>query len=46
MWEVPLYRGTSLIRKRAPLAPYRRTVPRVLKGFWGSGRFLMGEVPM
>jgi len=28
--EVPLYRGTSLIRKRTPLRPYRRPVPRVL----------------
>jgi len=28
------YRGTSLIRKRTLLGPYRRPMPRVL---WGSG---------
>ena len=48
--EVPLhprpYRGTSLIRKRTPLGPYRRLMPRVLGGSWGGGRFLMSEVPM
>jgi len=27
-----LYRGTSLTRKRTPLGPYRRHVPRVLGG--------------
>ena len=26
------YRGTSLIRKRTPLGPYRRPMPRVLEG--------------
>ena len=26
------YRGTSLIRKRTPLGPYRRPMPRVLGG--------------
>jgi len=26
------YRGTSLIRKRTPLRPYRRLMPRVLGG--------------
>ena len=42
MSEVPLYyRGTSTIRKRTPLGPYRRPMRRVL----GGGRFLMGEVP-
>jgi len=40
------YRGTSLIRKRTPLGPYRRPMPRVLGGSWGGGRFLMGEVPL
>ena len=39
------YRGTSLIRKRTPLGPYRRPVPWVLGGSWGGERFLMGEVP-
>ena len=41
MNEVPLYsgrrpdssyRGTSLIRKRTPLRPHRRPVPRVVGG--------------
>jgi len=40
------YRGTSLIRKRTPLGPYRRPVPRVLGVSHGGGRFLMGEVPL
>ena len=26
------YRGTSLVRKRTPLGPYRRPMPRVLRG--------------
>ena len=30
--EQPLYRGTSLIRTRNHLGPYRRTMPRVLGG--------------
>ena len=33
------YRGTSLIRKRTPLGPYRRPVPRVLGESWGGGAF-------
>ena len=40
------YRGTSLIRKRTPLGPYRRPMPKVLGGSQGGGRFLMGEVPL
>jgi len=40
------YRGTSLSRKRTPLGPYRRPMPRVLGGFWGGECFLMGEVPL
>ena len=28
--------GTSLIRKRIPLEPYRRPLPRVLVGSWGG----------
>ena len=40
------YRGTSLIRIRTPLGPYRRPMPRVLGGSQGGGRFLMGEVPL
>ena len=31
------YRGTSLIRKRSPLGPYRRAIPRVLGGSWVGG---------
>jgi hypothetical protein len=40
------YRSTSLTRKRTPLGPYCRPMPRVLGGFWGGGHFLMGEVPL
>jgi hypothetical protein len=40
------YRGTSLVRKRTPLGPYRRSIPRVLGGSYGGGRFLMSEVPL
>ena len=28
----PLYRGTSLTRKHTSLGPYRRPMPRVLRG--------------
>ena len=41
-----LYRGTSLTRKRTPLRPYRRPMPRVQGGSKGAGRFLLGEVPL
>ena len=41
-----VYRGTPLKRKRSPLGPYRRPVPRVLGGSQGGGRFLMSEVPL
>ena len=40
------YRGTSLIRKRTPLGPCRRPMPRVVGGSQGGGRFLMSEVPL
>ena len=40
------YRGTSLTRKRTPLGPYRRPMPRVLGGSEGVGRFLMSKVPL
>ena len=40
------YRGTSLIRKRNPLGPYRRPMPRVLGGSSGGGHFLMGKIPL
>jgi len=39
-------RGATLTRKRHPLGPYRRRMPRVLWGSYGGGRFLMGEVPL
>ena len=41
-----LYRGTSLIRKRAPLGPYSRTMPRALWWPYGGLLFLMSEVPL
>ena len=41
-----VYRGTSVIRKRTPVGPYSRTMPRVLGGSQGGLRFLMGEVPL
>ena len=40
-----LYRGTSLMRKRTPLGPYRTPMTRVLGGSQTGWRFLMGEVP-
>ena len=43
---VAKHRGTSLIRTRNPLGPYRRPMPRALGGSQGGGRFLMGEVPL
>ena len=46
MSDAELCRGTSLARKRNPLGPYRRPMPRVLGGSLGGGRFLMGEVPL
>ena len=45
-FKVTPYRDTSLIRKRTPLGPYRRPMPRVLGGSQGGGCFLMGEVPL
>ena len=38
------YRGTSLIRKRTPIGPYHRPMPRVLGGSYGGGRFLVSDV--
>ena len=40
------YRGTSLTKKRNPLGPYRRPMPRDLGGSYGDGRFLMSEVAL
>ena len=39
------YGGTSLIRKRTPLGPYRRPMPRVLGGPRGVDAFLWGRYP-
>ena len=39
-----IYRGTSLTRKRNPLSPYRRPMPKVLEG--SSGRILMFKIPL
>ena len=43
-YQILSYRGTSLIRKRPPLGPYSRTMPRNIWGSYGGGRFLMSEV--
>ena len=40
------YRGTAPIRERLPLGTYRRSMPKVLRGSQGGGRFLTGEVPL
>jgi len=40
-----VYRGTSLMRKRTPLGPYRGPMAGIPKGSWGGEHFLMGEVP-
>jgi hypothetical protein len=40
------YRGTSLIRKRHPLDPYRRPIPGALGGSKRAGRFFIGGVPL
>ena len=37
---IRVYRGTSLIRKRTPLGPYCRSMPRVVGGHKGVGVFL------
>ena len=39
------YRGTSLTRKRLPVGPYSRTVPRALRWSWGVGVFLWARYP-
>ena len=39
------YRGTSITRKRHPLGPYGRHMPRVLGRPYGGGCFLMSGVP-
>ena len=40
------YKGTWLIRNRHPVAPYSRTMPRLLCRSWGGVRFLMSQVPL
>ena len=42
----PISRGTSPIRKHIPLGPFSRPMPMVLRGSWGGGRVLMGELPL
>ena len=39
-----MYRGTSLIRNRLPIEPYRRAMPWALWWSKGEGRFLLREV--
>ena len=46
MSEVPLYRGTSLLRNCLPLGPYSNPMPRVLWWSQGGGGVLMSEVPV
>ena len=49
MSEVPLYGGTSLIRNRHPVGPFRRTMPWLLWRSYGGasgGGVLMSEVPL
>ena len=41
-----VYRGTSLTRKRTPLGPHRRPMPKVPGESQRSGPFFMGEVPL
>jgi len=41
-----IYRGASVIRKRPPLGPYSRPMPRALWWSLGVWRFLMSEVPL
>ena len=38
--------GYLTYKKTDPLGPWGRTMSRVIGGFWGGGRFLMGEVPL
>ena len=40
------YSGTSLIRERTHLRPYRRPMPRVLGWSQGEGPFLVSDVPL
>ena len=38
--------GVPHSRNAPPLGPYCRPMPRSLRGSYGGGRFLMGEVPL
>jgi len=40
------YGDTSLTRKRTPLGPYSRNMPRAPWWSWEAGLFLMSEVPL
>ena len=42
----PIYRGTSLTRKRLALETYSRSMPRALWWSKGGGLFLMSEVTL
>ena len=44
--ELRGYRGTSLIRSNPPVGPSSSPMPRDLRGSYGGGHFLMGEVPL
>ena len=46
MFPCGVCRVTSLTRKRTPLGPHRRPMPRVLWGSQGGGCFLMSEKPL
>ena len=46
MSDVPLYRGTSLMRNSLPLGPYSRPVPRNLWWSWEGGLFRVSEVTL
>ena len=42
----PTYRGTSLMRNRAPLGPCSRILPQALLKPYTGGLFLMSEAPL
>ena len=46
LFEHGSYTGTSLMRNRHSIGPYRRTMLRLLWRSFGGGGFLMSEVPL
>jgi hypothetical protein len=40
------HKARALIRKRTPLGPYSRTMPKAPRGSYGGRRFLMRKVPL